>query len=107
MPSPATAPRFTLMQQWMNLLAVLKYGIVFSVLLVFLQLVGVLTPRTLLGHWRIAIVAVFVIAAVITPSGDPISLMALSIPMCILYFISIFAGWVVLRGRRKAEATSS
>ena len=33
-----TTPRFTLAEQWMNLLAILKYGIVFSVLLVFLPL---------------------------------------------------------------------
>jgi hypothetical protein len=38
MSSPAIAPRFTLVQQWMNLLAILKYGIVFSILLVFLPL---------------------------------------------------------------------
>ena len=38
MPNPAIAQRFTLVQQWMNLLAILKYGIVFSVLFVFLPL---------------------------------------------------------------------
>ena len=73
----------------------------------FLQLVGVLTPRTLLGAWRFAIVGVFVLAAVITPSGDPISLLALSLPMVVLYFLSILVGWVALRRRRKAEAASS
>jgi sec-independent protein translocase protein TatC len=82
-------------------------GFLFPVLLVFLQLVGVLTPKTLLGAWRFAIVGVFVLAAVITPSGDPISLLALSIPMVLLYFLSILVGWAVLRRRRKAEAASS
>src|SRR4030095_5126468 len=38
MPSSAIGPRFTLVQQWMNLLGILKYGIVFSVILVFLPL---------------------------------------------------------------------
>ena len=54
-------------------------------LLVFLQLVGVLTPQTLLKGWRYAIVVIFVIAAVITPSGDPYSMLALAIPMSLFY----------------------
>jgi sec-independent protein translocase protein TatC len=82
-------------------------GFLFPVLLVFLQLVGVLAPGTLLGAWRFAIVGIFVLAAVITPSGDPISLLALSLPMVLLYFLSILVGWLVLRRRRKAEAASS
>jgi sec-independent protein translocase protein TatC len=86
------------------MVAAFGVGFLFPVLLVFLQLVGVLTPRSLLGYWRFAIVGIFVVAAVITPSGDPISLLALSIPMCILYFLSISVGWLVLRRRRKREA---
>ncbi len=89
------------------MVAAFGVGFLFPVLLVFLQLVGVLTPKTLLGAWRFAIVGVFVIAAVITPSGDPISLLALSLPMCVLYFLSILVGWLALRRRRKAEAASS
>jgi sec-independent protein translocase protein TatC len=89
------------------MVAAFGVGFLFPVLLVFLQLVGVLTPRTLLGAWRFAIVGVFVLAAVITPSGDPISLLALSLPMCVLYFLSILVGWLALRRRRKAEAASS
>jgi sec-independent protein translocase protein TatC len=91
----------------MLMVAAFGVGFLFPVFLVFLQLVGVLTPRTLLGAWRFAIVGVFVLAAVITPSGDPISLLALSLPMCVLYFLSILVGWVVLRRRRNAEAESS
>ena len=49
------------------------------------------------------IVIIFVVAAVITPSGDPISLFALAIPMCIFYEISILIGRV--RARRRASAT--
>lgn len=77
-------------------------GLQFPLLLVFLQLVGVLTPQQLLQQWRYAIVAIFVIAAVITPSGDPISLVALAAPMLILYIASIVIGRLVQRRRRKA-----
>ncbi|HWM19992.1 MAG TPA: twin-arginine translocase subunit TatC [Ilumatobacteraceae bacterium] len=89
------------------MVAAFGVGFLFPVLLVFLQLVGVLTPRTLIGAWRFALVGIFVLAAVITPSGDPISLLALSLPMCVLYFLSILVGWLILRRRSKAEAASS
>ena len=51
----------------------------------------------------IGIVIIFVIAAVITPSADPISLFALAIPMMIFYEISIWIGLVVVRRRASAE----
>ncbi len=73
----------------------------FPVLLVALQLVGVVTPRTLLKGWRYAILVCFVIAAVITPSGDPFSMLALALPMSVFYLISILIGWLVLRARGK------
>jgi sec-independent protein translocase protein TatC len=82
-------------------LMVAAFGVGFTipVLLVFLQLLGVLSWRTLLGAWRYAIVGTFVIAAAITPSGDPISLLALSVPMVVLYFVAVLIGRVVQRRR--------
>ena len=73
-------------------------------MLVFLQFVGVLTPQMLLGIWRYAVVGIAVIAAVITPSGDPISMAALAVPMLILYFVAILIGKVAQRRRVKREA---
>jgi sec-independent protein translocase protein TatC len=46
------------------------------------------------------------VAAVITPSGDPISLFALAIPMTLLYFISYFIGLFFQRRKRRREATA-
>lgn len=88
-------------------LMVAAFGVGFTipVLLVFLQLIGVLQPQTLLGAWRYAIVGTFILAAAITPSGDPISLLALSVPMIVLYFVAILIGWIVQRRRRRAEAS--
>ena len=74
-------------------------GFLLPVLLVFLQLVGVVTPRQLLRSWRYATVAIFVLAAVITPSGDPITLMMLAGPMLVLYFFAVLLGWLVVRRR--------
>lgn len=81
-------------------------GFQFPILLVFLQLVGILTPEQLAGFRRFAIVLVFVAAAIITPSGDPISLLALSLPMVVFYEISIVIGRLVRRRRAANEAAT-
>ena len=85
-------------------LMVAAYGVGFEfpVLLVFLQLVGVITPQTLIKQWRYAIMIIFFIAAVITPSGDPISMLALAIPMSIFYLFSILIG-IFLQRRKRAR----
>ena len=77
-------------------------GFLLPVLFVFLQLVNVVTPRTLLKSWRYATIGVFVLAAVITPSGDPVTLMMLALPMLFLYFVAVLVGWLVLRKRPAA-----
>ncbi len=81
-------------------------GFQFPIVVVFLQLVGVVTPQQLASFRRFAIVIIFVVAAVITPSADPISLFALSLPMCVFYEVSIMIGRVVKRRRAKAEAAA-
>jgi len=79
----------------------LAFGVGFlsPVLLVFLQLANVIAPKTLIKQWRIAIMAIFVAAAVITPSGDPFTLMALSGPLIVLYLLSVLVGWLLVRRR--------
>lgn len=95
-------------EKYINLVSVMIFafgiGFLLPVLLVFLQLVGVVTPKTLLGSWRYAIVGIFILAAVITPSGDPVTLMTLSAPMILLYFVAILIGWIIARGRLRNAA---
>ena len=81
-------------------------GFEFPIVLVALQLVGVLTPQKLRSFRRFGIVIIFVVAAVITPSADPISLFALAIPMIIFYEISIIIGLLVTRRRATNEVSS-
>lgn len=82
-------------------LMMLAFGVGFlsPVLLVFLQLVNAITPRTLIKQWRYSIIGIFVAAAVITPSGDPISLLALAVPLTVLYLLSVLVGWLLTRRR--------
>jgi sec-independent protein translocase protein TatC len=58
---------------------------------------GVIEAKDLSNQWRIAIVAIAVAAAVITPTGDPINMGLLMIPLTILYVFSIFLAWVARR----------
>lgn len=77
-------------------------GFLLPVFVFGLQALGVVTPQRLLASWRIALVVIAVIAAVITPSGDPVTLAMLALPMVVLYFIAILLGWLVVR-RRPAD----
>jgi sec-independent protein translocase protein TatC len=80
-------------------------GFEFPIVLVFLQLAGILRPDTLRRVRRYAYVGITVLVAVITPSGDPISMLALSIPMIAFYEISILVGRWLTRGRELQDAT--
>jgi sec-independent protein translocase protein TatC len=94
-----TVDSYIMLIVWM----MIGFGVGFEVpvLLVALQLVGVLTPRRLLGWWRMAVVLIVVAAAVITPSGDPITMTALAVPMILLYLMSVGVGALLLRLRRR------
>ena len=72
----------------------LAFGIAFEfpILLVFLQLAGVLKRATLKRYRRHAIVAIFAFDAVITPTQDPITLLAMAVPMYLFYELSILIG---------------
>jgi sec-independent protein translocase protein TatC len=51
--------------------------------------VGLITPATLKSQWRVAIVAIAVLAAVITPSIDPVTMLLTMAPLVVLYLLSI------------------
>jgi sec-independent protein translocase protein TatC len=89
-------------------LMIAAFGVTFEfpVLLVFLQLVGVLSPQTLMKQWRYAIVIIFVIAALITPSGDPYSMMAMAAPMSIFYGVAVLIGRVAQKRKQAREAAA-
>lgn len=80
-------------------LMVVAFGVSFElpVLLVFLQLAHVLSSARLRKWRRIAVVIIFVFAAVITPSQDPITLFAMAIPMVLFYEASILIGRLLKR----------
>jgi sec-independent protein translocase protein TatC len=80
-------------------------GFEFPILLVFLQMAGIVSNERLRSWRRYAIVAIVVLVAVITPSGDPISLAALSVPMYLFYETAIVIGRIITRRRARAVAS--
>jgi sec-independent protein translocase protein TatC len=78
-------------------------GFLLPVLIVFLQLVGAVTPAMLMQQWRYASIGIAVTAAIITPSGDPVTMALLGVPMIVLYFVAVLIGWLVLRRRSPAS----
>ena len=68
-------------------------GFEFPVLLIFSQMIGLVQTSTLRRNRRYAIAAIVVLTAILTPSGDPITLIVLSVPLYIFYELSIIYGW--------------
>jgi sec-independent protein translocase protein TatC len=79
----------------------LGVGLVFElpVLIFLLTLLRVLSPRFLMRHSRYAILGIVIVAAIITPTPDVFNLMLFAIPMCALYFVGVFAGYLLVLRR--------
>ncbi|MDA1010506.1 MAG: twin-arginine translocase subunit TatC, partial [Chloroflexi bacterium] len=77
----------------------LVMGFVFETPLVVMGLAkfGVVTARQLLRWWRFAIVLAFVIAAIATPTIDPVTQTLVGGPIIVLYFVGIGLAWIVRR----------
>jgi sec-independent protein translocase protein TatC len=83
----------------------LGVGLVFElpVLIFMLTLLRILSPRFLMRHSRYAILIIVIAAAIITPTPDVFNLMLFAIPMCALYFVGVFASYLLVlkrEGRR-------
>ena len=84
---------------------VLIMGVVFQMpaVVAFLTWLRILNAGVLKRVWRIALVVIFIAAAVITPTGDPYTQTLVAIPLVVLYFISMGIAALIGRSRRKAE----
>jgi sec-independent protein translocase protein TatC len=82
-------------------LVALAFGVsfLFPIFLVFLELAGVLSPATLSKYRRYSILGIAIFAAVITPSSDPYTMLAMMIPMYLFYEASIIIGRFLQRSR--------
>jgi sec-independent protein translocase protein TatC len=79
----------------------LGIGLVFElpILIFFLTLLHIVSPAFLLRNTRYAILVIVVLAAIVTPTPDVFNLMLFALPMCLLFFVGIFAGYLLVLHR--------
>ncbi len=87
----------------------LAMGAVFEmpVVIALLARAGLLTPAFLVRHFRVAVVVIAVAAAVLTPTGDLITMTVFGAPMVILYLIGVGVAWLFRRRALAAEPQSA
>ncbi|AOP46760.1 twin arginine-targeting protein translocase TatC [Streptomyces lydicus] len=88
--TPAGIGNLITLDKLLDLIArmVVVFGLSFELplLLVMLNFAGVLTAKRMLGWWRAMVMAITVFAAIATPSTDPLTMLALAVPIVVLYF---------------------
>jgi len=83
----------------------LGIGLIFEmpVLIFFLTLLHLASPRFLINHSRYAILGIVIIAAIVTPTPDVFNLMLFAVPMCALFYLGIFAGYILVLHRENRK----
>lgn len=87
---------------FIRMLLVFAVGFLLPVLVVGLNLAGVLRATRLFSWWRGIVLGIVVFAAVATPTGDPVNLSLLAVPLLVLFALSVAICW--LHDRRLARS---
>ena len=91
------------------LTVILGMGIVFEmpILIFFLALMGIVSAGWMWRNLRYSILAIFIIAAIVTPTPDILNMCIFAAPMLALYVLSIAIAWMVHPKQRKARAAKA
>ena len=91
------------------LTVILGMGIVFEmpILIFFLALMGIVSAGWMWRNLRYSILAIFIIAAIVTPTPDILNMCIFAAPMLALYVLSIGIAWMVHPKQRKARAAKA
>jgi sec-independent protein translocase protein TatC len=85
----------------------LGMGAVFElpVIIFFLSRIGVVTPAFLMRHFKFAVLVIAILAAVITPTGDVLTMSIFAGPMILLYLLGVLVAWISAKreARRKSK----
>jgi sec-independent protein translocase protein TatC len=93
----------------LTLMVLLGLGLVFElpVLVFFLSLFGIVTPKFLWKNIRYAILIISIVAAIITPSPDAMTMLIFMAPMIGLYFVGIGVSFMVVRKKERQLAAAA
>ncbi|TAK54097.1 MAG: twin-arginine translocase subunit TatC [Bacteroidetes bacterium] len=85
---------------------VLISGLIFELPMVayFLARLGILTPAFMRHYRKHAVVAILILAAVVTPTTDPVTMSVFSFPILILYELSIWIAGIAVRKRNASQS---
>jgi sec-independent protein translocase protein TatC len=95
---PRVEPAFS-----MYLRLVLALGITFQLptVVLFLARMGMITPRFMIKHFKYAMLLIIIAAAVLSPDGSGVGLIAMGGPVAVLYIFSIGLAWAF--GKKKPK----
>ena len=85
---------------------VLVFGISFlaPLFIVMLNIFDVLEAKAITSRWRVVVLSVFAFAAVATPTGDPVNMTLLAVPVLLLISIATFIAWLNDKRRARTRA---
>ena len=85
---------------------ILIFGLAFElpVFLVTFNLIGFLRGETILKPWRVWVFSIVLFTAAFTPTADPITMLLLAVPLCLLYFMA--GGIALLVDKRRSKKAS-
>jgi sec-independent protein translocase protein TatC len=102
-------PFISINEYWDLILIILVgLGVIFEmpILIFFLSVFGLVTPKFLLKNFRYAMLIITILAAIVTPTPDATTMLIFMAPMVLLYFVGIIVSFFVVR-RKRARALAS
>lgn len=89
-----------------NLLFWMGVGFQFPLLIFALAKLNVVSAKSLAKGWRYGMVIIAVLAAMITPTVDPVNMVLLMAPLCLLYLLSVLFAFIASSNKKKDESNS-
>lgn len=89
----------------------LVFGVTFvmPIVLLLLNFIGVLSAKSIIKSWRIAVLVIALVAALATPTADPMSMLIVMVPLILLYLLSALIAWFHdrIKSKRSAQTESA
>jgi sec-independent protein translocase protein TatC len=89
----------------LRILLIFGIAFVLPVVLVLLNFAGLITAKSIIKSWRLAVFLTALIAALATPTADPMSMFLLMVPLLALYFVA--AGIAAIRDRARGKLVAA